>query len=307
MATAEVTPVPQPTKPTILDKSLYLSVRRSWPSLSKSINSSVVQGKADPRMIHVQKNLYDSPELKKIFSHNTRIDSFLKTKAIAFPGLKSGDYLVPDDMFGEVEAALTKHVDELAILVEQAGAVFERMVEDAKQRLDVHFKQADYPTKEEFMDAFGFDWQYLQFGLKEAVQKLNKEAVEREQERREKVIREAEVEVRLVIRAQLQGLVNHMVEVLQPAEEGKRKVFRKDMMNNLLGFIDSFKSRNLTEDSELEQLVTKAKLLVQGIDPTSLKSDDALRQNVQSGFTEIKQSLDKLVVEAPTRSMRFKE
>ena len=65
--------------------------------------------------------------------------------------------------------------------------------------------------------------------------------------------------------------------------------------------------KNIADDKELKTLVGKAKDLLKGVDPEILRDDEAARQQVHAGMAEIKETLDKLVVERPTRMISFED
>jgi hypothetical protein len=72
-------------------------------------------------------------------------------------------------------------------------------------------------------------------------------------------------------------------------------------------FLQTFEARNIADDKELKILVGKAKDLLKGADPEILRDDEAARRQVRDGMAEIKETLDKLVVERPARMISFED
>ena len=72
-------------------------------------------------------------------------------------------------------------------------------------------------------------------------------------------------------------------------------------------FLNTFALQNVTDDAELAGLVSKARQLVDGVDATTLRSDDLVRKSVAEGFAELRAQLDKLIVERGTREITFDE
>src|SRR5271157_863113 len=175
MSTQTVTPeleagkvqVPQPQQTTEQKKprnpfesAVLLSVGWKWPSLSKTVSVDAVDVKGetpstDKRKVHVSKDLFDCPELKRLFGHAAKVDEFLYRRCLPFP-LKRAVYLLPKDFFMEVENFLTQHQAERQQLIEAAVNVYEQAVERAQVFLGPLFHASDYPPKEEFRSCFQF-------------------------------------------------------------------------------------------------------------------------------------------------------
>jgi hypothetical protein len=66
-------------------------------------------------------------------------------------------------------------------------------------------------------------------------------------------------------------------------------------------FLETFKARNLTGNERLQALVDKAKGLLKGVDAESVKADDEFRKRVCDRFSELKSTLDGMIVTKPTR------
>jgi hypothetical protein len=159
----------------------------------------------------------------------------------------------------------------------------------------------DYKPKEVVEADFTYTHYYIDGNVGTAgLEKISAELFAREQEKAKSVWVEANNVIRRFLRGNTAELVNHMVERLQPTSDGKKKVFRKESVENIQKFIGTFYERNLTDDKQLEELVTKLKGLTEGLDPETVRSDDGLRTQVTQSFSEIKEALDKLVV-APSR------
>lgn len=308
VTTAETPVVVAKAKKNLLESATILRFERKWPSLSKTVSKTdpAVDIKADRSRVHVTKDLFDSPELKRLFSYDARIDAFLDVHCLPFP-LMRGWRLLPLDLFNETEAALTAHHEGRLPLIEAAYNVYEKDIESAKVFLNKLFDPSDYVPKEEFKSKFIFRWQYLRFGEALNIEQINKDIAQREANKVQAQWIEASEAVQQLLRIQMQELVANMTDRLAPGAEGKKKIFRDSLVSNMNDFLKTFDARNLTEDGELKRLVDQVRALTDGVDPETLRTNDGIRDSVQQGFALVKTQLDQMITTAPLRSITFED
>jgi ribosomal protein S15P/S13E len=219
--------------------------------------------------------------------------------------LKNGIYLLPTDLYNETEAKLADFTGNiLPPLLSAVETDYSAATQRAQQELADMFNPADYLPVQGFMARIAFSWSYLQFGVSEALRQISREAFSREQEKLEMQMKEGSAEIRKILRLQWQEMVNHMVDRLTD-EDGKKKVFRNSMLDKINDAISVFNPRNLSEDSDLALLVNQAQQMLNGVSPEQLRSDEAIRRNLQQSFSQMKQQLDCLVEEEADRQIRF--
>ena len=68
-----------------------------------------------------------------------------------------------------------------------------------------------------------------------------------------------------------------------------------------------FAARNLTDDAELEELVGKAKAVMNGKSVKELRTNDGYREEVRKEMTRVTEALDGLLEDAPGRRITFEE
>ena len=102
-------------------------------------------------------------------------------------------------------------------------------------------------------------------------------------------------------------MVDHLMDRLSSDGEGKKKVFRDTLMEPITEFLRTLPSRNITDSAELKALGEKAEMLIQGINPKLLRTNEELRETVLTGFTDIKSKLDTMIETAPKRIIRFED
>ena len=316
METAEVTPIPAPQPESqitivphksIFDKAVCLSISRNFPKLSKALPKERIQTTGDKSKFHGSKDLYNSVHLKKLVNLEIALDATIKRYASAPFPLKTGVYILARDLYNTVEAAIAKHIAEREVLINDFCNDYDAEVAKAKEFQGDAFDPSDYSTGANVKKHFKFSWHYLTMDVAENLGQVSKDALQRENEKMEAVWQDVRESSKAILRVQVAGMVNRLVERLTPAEEGKRKILRSNALDPLNEFIATFNSRDLTGDLELQSLVHKMQQLVNGVSPQMLKDAEGLKATTLQGFTEVKAVLDTMVVDAADRDIDLGE
>ena len=101
--------------------------------------------------------------------------------------------------------------------------------------------------------------------------------------------------------SELSAMVAHLVDRLTPGDDGKIKTFRDSAVNNVHEFFEQFRSLNIHSSRQLDELVDTAQRLLKGVRPGQLRNNESLRNQVSSGLSAVKASLDSLIVDQPRR------
>ena len=180
-------------------------------------------------------------------------------------------------------------------------------VKASKDYLGGLFDLSDYPAQEEVKNSFYINSSYIEMGLPNQLKTVSPEIFEREKKEFKEKIQNAIEEVRDALRSSFAILVNHMVDRLKPKEDGKPKSFHVSMVENFVEFLDNFNLRNITDDSELSELIQKAQGILSGKDPEELRKNQNLKEIVSGGMSEIKSKLDTMVINKPIRQFNWEE
>lgn len=284
----------------LMDKAVCLVITRGLIGVTRSVNVSKVTVDADKSMVTVAKKLFESQELKQIISIDGKIDAYIRSRCLP-SFFKKSVHLLPIDLLQEVDQRLTEHVNERRALIDAFCAVYDETILKAQTSLRDLFNSADYETVSNVRAAFKYSWQYVEFGTSSSLKEISKSMFEREQAKMQEQWTEAFGAAKQVLRAAMAEMVDHMVDRLSPSPDGKKKVFHKSMLAKFNDFLETFQSRNLTDDSDLQALVSRAKELTKGVTADTLRSNEGLKSSVQGGFAEIKKQLDGMLVDAPRR------
>ena len=169
------------------------------------------------------------------------------------------------------------------------------------------YDERDYPSPED-LDA-SFDIEHTWFALS-VPDELPADVRKRENAKLQAKLEATQSEMVFMLREMMLKLVAHAVERLEVKAGEKPKVFFADsMVANFKEFFDTFSAKNIMADTEIEALVEKAKSIVDGFsdNPTRLRDNTSLRNQVAAKFTEVKSTLDGLLKNRPTRRIEFED
>ena len=164
------------------------------------------------------------------------------------------------------------------------------------------YNERDYPTPDRLAGMFGIDHSWLAFTVPD---NLPDDVRAREEVKIRAKFEEATEEITYALREMFAALVDHAAERLTPSPDGKSKIFRDTLIENFREFFETFNARNLTDDQQLETLVTRARELMSGVDPDNLRRSPYARQKVAGALGQLKAGVDRLLVDKPGRKFDF--
>jgi hypothetical protein len=292
--------------PNIDERSVCIAVVRGKFGNMKKASTGSITVDADKAMLALSKRLLNSPELRDIEQLDRQIQEYLTN--LCLPSLfKTGVYRLPIPLVEQVEKALNEFKERRDLLVEKFVAAYPASVREVRAQLKGMYDPRDYPSAESVRAQFRFEWQYVTTGVPGQLKAINAALFEQEREKASLKLRDAAEECRQVLRAGMLEIVRHMTERLQPSEDGKKKVFRNSLVENVNAFLRTFEMRDVTDDAEMAGLVKKARDLMNGVDPETLRDDELIRRQVQEGFTKLGNALEPLVVERGTRAIELED
>lgn len=273
-------------------KTVCIKVRVSTMGNTRKVSTSQIEADADKDLLRVSKHLVDSAELKAINRFDGEIRRFLYTICLPF---EVGIHLLPIAALENVEQRLRQFATDREQLVTAFLAAYPSLQEAAQTRLRALYNPADYPQAEDVARQFGFSWQYISFGVPEQLKGISREVFEQEREKAAQRMAEASSEIQLVLRETMAKLVQHMADRLREGADGKPMRFKETTVSNLVEFLSNFEFRNVTDDTQLQDLVSQARGLLQGVQANDLRTEGSLRARVQQGMSEIAGQLDTML------------
>ena len=284
-------------------KTVCIKVRVSTMGNTRKVSTSQIEADADKDLLRVSKHLLDSAEMKAINRFDGEIRRLLYNICLPF---EVGIHLLPIAALENVEQRLRQFAVDRWQLVAAFLAAYPSLRESAQVRLRRLYNPADYPPVEDLERQFGFSWQYISFGVPEQLKGISREVFEQEREKAAQRMSEASSEIQMVLRETMAKLVQHMADRLQEGTDGKPLRFKETTVSNLVEFLSNFEFRNVTDDTQLQQLVSQARGLLQGVNADDLRTVGSLRARVHQGMSEIAGQLDTMLTKAG-RKFRFEE
>lgn len=260
--------------------------------------AALVETDIDHDMLHVSKDLFDSPELKAIGGQARKARAAIKS--LALPSFyRSGMYLVKMDAVKAVDGILEDQAAAKDALVEAFVAAIPQRKAEAKERLGAAFEEADYPTDAQVRKAFRWEFKWLTLATPSKLKQISQALFEREARKAQESLESAVKGFETLLASEAKVFVDRLVDRLTPGADGKRKVFRDSLTGNISEFIKAYPLRNLGSSKDLDDLMGKMGQLLEGVDPASLRSNDRLAQDLRAGFQEVQAQLE--VVAQPER------
>jgi hypothetical protein len=271
-------------------------------TVRKRPTSSVDTLGADARRVKVSASIMESKTIDAIGSWLNETRREIAARSTPSVMFKSGVYLLGINLINESDEYLIKRRDGLADLVRKLENEYETIKADAQRELGPGmFRATDYPPIETLAGKIGISWAYISVDAPATLAEVSKTIMRREQEKAAATWRDALEEASAVLRAGFRELIGHMVEKLEPGDDGKRRIFRDSLVGNVREFLRTFPDRNLGDDAELAALAAEAGNILAGVDAASLRDDDSLRESVARGMATIKAKLDEAITDAPQR------
>lgn len=303
------TPPAQEIPTDIFAKAICLKLDMGCLGVSKKLGSTQIEVDADKNRISASKSILSSPQLDAIKREQALLSKTIRN--ICLPSiLKAGVFLLPIASIADVDQILTEaQANILGILVPAFLEAYPNLVEADKLSLRGTYNAADYPPISKVRDTFMVDWSYISFGVPPELSSIDSDLFIREQQKAAARMTQAANDIQDLLRAQMLGLVNHLAEQMTGVNSatGKPKVLKDAAVVNVSKFLESFRAKNITDDKELDALCNQAKDLLNGVDPQALRDSITTREKVVVGFQSIKAELDKLMVDKPSRLIKFAE
>jgi hypothetical protein len=246
--------------------------------------------------VRVSKRILKSEKLAAVGKCDSEMRQFMKARAL--PSLfKGGIWRIPNELLEEITTGLDARIalrnNELvpAFLDE-----YEAACEAAPTDLGSLYDPADYPPKARVAALFYCDYDIVTFETPSALRKIKKDLFAKEQAKMAvKLQAEAEI-IQAGLRQAFLQLIQGMHTALEPGDDGKKKRFHASKLEHLSQFLNLFRARNITDDTELDQLVGQAQALIDGVDAEMIRDSEELKQVLGDEFEKLAVAVAPLAV-----------
>jgi hypothetical protein len=276
----------------------------TWFGTRKSLSPQQKEEAADSfgaegAYLSAAKKLFDTrhPAFKAVSAVRGRAISLWKGLSLPFP--ESGIRLIRQDDVSVFDVRMNSLRAELGDAVKELDEHFVELKGAARARLGRLFNATDYPHS--LVGLFQVEHDFPSVDAPEYLRELSPELFHQEQAR---VAARFEEAVRLAeeaFTAEFAKVVGHLTERLGGTEDGKPKVFRDSVIENVSEFFERFRVLNVRSNDQLDELVEQAQRIVRGLEPQQLRDNGQLRQQVVTQLSGVQSVLDGLMVDRPRR------
>jgi hypothetical protein len=278
----------------------------SWFGTRKTLTAEQRAEAAEPfgtdaRFLSAGKRLLDisHPAYKAVTAVRGKVIAYWKSQSLPYP--ESGVRLIRQDRVDEFAAKMRDFQEDLAEAVENLDRHYHELKVAARQRLGSLYNSADYP--ETLGGLFAVEFDFPSAEPPPYLQQLNPALYEEECRRVQSRFDEAVQLAEQAFSAELAKLVSHLTERLSGQDDGKPKVFRDSILENLTEFFGRFRQLNIRSSEQLDQLVADAQRVIRGVEPQALRDDQNLRQHVAAEMSRVESMLDGMLVSRPRRNI----
>lgn len=284
---------------------LYLSHGRL--RTRRKMEAGAVDSDIDPALLHVSKDILESPELGVIQAHDNNTRTWVRARCLPSPFKGKGLMILPIALAEQVDTKLEEFKQQRQGLIEQFMVTYQQRKEEARPRLASGYDEDDYPSETKVRRSFTFEHIMTTMETPGKLQTFNRRLYQKELARMDNVWRQAADTITGALLDEFRKLTAHVSERLAAGEDGKGKIFRDTTITRLTDWLDLFTARNLTSDTELVEVVERARALVKGVDVDSVRDSATLRAQLATEFGSITQEIDKAIINRPTRAIEVEE
>ena len=293
----------------IVEKTVLLRVNFRKMGNERKVSTKILPAQVAARLIKIHKQLLDSSELDAITKADGRMRQTLYNLSLPYD---LGVMLLPrqlvDKAYDLMEAfkeerqgeLLDSFINAYPSLIEAARAKCTALATELNVPFEYLWNSSDYPPADVVRGKFSFDWDFLSLAVPEEL--AEKSAATKALQVKIALVAD---EITTIMRQSLLDLVAHLKDALEPNSDGKPKRLFATAVTNIQDFLDTFKARNITDDTELESIASElGKLIHPNMNTDMLKKDESYKGSIHDGMAEIADKLSKMVEVIPGRKFR---
>lgn len=254
---------------------------------------------AEGQYLSAAKKLLDTghPAYKAVTAIRNRAVAYWRAVSLPYP--EPGIRLIRQDRIAPFDQQFADLRQELAEAVEELNGRYAELREAARERLGRLYDPTDYPA--DLHGMFAIDWDYPSVEPPQYLLDLKPELYEQEQARMMARFEEAVKLTEEAFAGEFSKLVAHLRDRLAGSEDGKPRIFRDSVVENLKEFFSRFRGLSVGSSPQLDDLVEQARQLVAGVAPQDLRDSAGLRQQIHGQLSAMQSAIDGLLVERPRR------
>lgn len=241
--------------------------------------------------------------IKPVLSLLLETRRYVEARTIPYPD--QGMRLIRLDKVDAMVEEIDKRREQLNVMLADLDAGWQSVKDDAKDRLQELYQEADYPAVPSA--AFGIYLSFPAIQPDERLKKLNRDLYDAEAKRIAGKFAAAVDLAESAAAAKLAELIQHFVDRLVPGEDGKQKTIRSSTVENIKEFAEQFQSTTIGSNPELDALVAKVEAMAGGVDVDGIRKDEAKRGGLAVDCTRLLEEMDNLVIAKPIREFDLED
>lgn len=259
--------------------------------LDRKVSDEVNTGKrATKSASRVNKHLLPEVEhLDRIVKFTSAVRQWVYTKTL--PWSDYGPRLVPTAAFFDFKRELDEYQREFDTMVQNFLHYYPTLISAQAFKLGDMFNRDEYPSVDEIAHKFRFNVAYLP--VPEAGDFRVDIGNEAMQELRDQYAREYSARwdgAMTELRDRMMTSLKHLSERLTPNEDGDRKKFRNNILENLAETLATVRQLNITKDEAINALIQQSEKVIENVTVDEVKENERVREDVRAKVDSILES-----------------
>ena len=251
--------------------------------LDKGVTDEVNTSKhASQQASRVNKNLLPGvKELDEVVKHAAMIRNWVAARTL--PWSDYGPRLVTTDKFFEFKQGLDDHEKLFNEKFQDFLDAYPTLISMQTFQLGQMFDREEYPDVQEIADKFRFNAAFLPIPETGDFRvDVGNEAMAEIRERYEREYEQRLENAMNDVRERILSSLRHLSERFTDTEDGARKRFRNNILENFAETIASVRALNLTKDQAVEAMADEAEKAIQHVEVDELKESKEIRDDVRA-------------------------
>jgi hypothetical protein len=256
---------------------------------------------AEQQFLSAGKKLLDTrdPAFRAVTAVRGNASSYFKAVSLPYP--EPGIRLIRQTDIDEISIRMRGFKQELDEAVDTLNDRFDELKQVARGSLGDLFNPSDYPLS--LSGLFDVTWEFPSVEPPSYLQQLNPALYEQECNRVRSRFDEAVQLAEAAFTDELAKLVEHLAERITGDDDGRPKVFRDSVVENLQSFFERFRTLNIRSNDQLDELVDRVQRVVRGVEPQQFRDKQSLRKKIATQLSSVQSSLDQMLVDRPRRNI----
>lgn len=276
----------------IFELGVLVQVERHIFGNSKKVPKEKIEkitNKKLSKWVKSNKNLIDKKALEEYVEYFNAFRNV--TAAYSLPCPLRGVFFVPYENINEMSEKLDKIIEDSKSAVDRIVDKWDEYIEAAKEELSSEdlFDEKDYPR--DIRSKFGLHYYLYQMTVPGKIGNVNPALMKKANQEFTSMIENMKNEGIVYLREGFLAIVNSITKIITGLDSGERTRVNSNALEKIENFFQTFKTKNIFGDNELQKLIEETREIVFGIEVEDLKDSARLRKVLAKDMEKISQSL----------------